>query len=74
MVVEWESTAVREKKLAFKKWQSEGTEEAHKQYREKSKQAKIMEAMAKNRAWKEWIESLLQWNEERTKMFKVASR
>ena len=30
--------AVREKKLAFTKWQSEGTEEVHKQYREQNRQ------------------------------------
>ena len=33
---------VREKKLAFKKWQSEGIDKAHKQYREKNKQVKRM--------------------------------
>ena len=32
--------AVREKKLVFKKWQTEVTEEMHKQYREKNRQAK----------------------------------
>ena len=31
----------RGKKLAFKKWQSEGTEEAHEQYREKKKGRQI---------------------------------
>ena len=37
--------AVREKKLAFKRWQSEGTEEVHKQYRKKNRQAKMMMMM-----------------------------
>ena len=32
--------AVRERKLEFKSWQSEGTEEVHEQYREKNRQAK----------------------------------
>ena len=50
--------AVREKKLAFKRWNSEGTEEVHKQYREKNRQAKRIVAIAKDRAWKYWNESL----------------
>ena len=31
---------VREKELAFKRWQSERTEKAHKKYREKNRLAK----------------------------------
>ena len=65
--------AVREKKSAFKRWQSEGTEEVHKQYREKNRQAKRTVVIAKDRAWKYWSESL-QLNELRTKMFKIAKQ
>ena len=50
--------AVRETMLAFKKWQSEGTEEVHEQFREKNRQAKRKVAIAKDRAWKYWSESL----------------
>ena len=57
--------AVREKKLPFKKWQSEGTE--------KNRQAKRKVAIAKDRAWKYWSESL-QSNEGRAKMFKIAKQ
>ena len=42
--------AVREKKLAFKRWQSEVIEKADKQYREENRQAKRTVAVAKNRA------------------------
>ena len=56
--------AVGEKKLAFKRWQSEGTKEVHKQYREKNKQAKRMVAIAKDIAWKYWNESLHSNDEE----------
>ena len=41
---------VKEKKLAFKRWQSKGTEEVNVQYREKNKQAKRTLAIAKDRA------------------------
>ena len=62
--------AVRKKKLAFEKWQSEGTEEVHKQYKEKNRQKKTV-ANSKDRAWKHWSESL-QSKEGRAKMFKIA--
>ena len=39
--------AVRETKLAFKRWQSKGTEEAQEQSTEKNRQAKRMVAVAK---------------------------
>ena len=43
---------MREKKLAFKKWQRKGTNEAHEQCREKNRQEKRAVAIAKDRAWK----------------------
>ena len=55
---------VREKKLAFKRWKSGGTKEAHKQYREKNKQAKRMVAIARDKAWKHWNDLFSQTKEE----------
>ena len=65
--------AVMKKKLACKRWQREGTEKAHKQYREKNRQAKRTVAIVKDRAWKYWSESL-QSNEGRAKIFKIAKQ
>ena len=48
--------AVREIKIAFKRWQSEGTEDTHEQYRKKNRKAKRTVAIAKDRAWKNWSE------------------
>ena len=50
--------------------QSEGTEDAQKQSREKNRQTERTVAIAKDRAWKNWSESL-QSNEGRAKMFKI---
>ena len=41
-----------EVQLAFKMWLREGTEEVHKQYSKKNRQAKRVVAVAKDRAWK----------------------
>ena len=56
---------------AFKRCQSQETEEVHEVYRKKNRQAKGTVAIAKDRAWKYWSESL-QWNDGRAKMFKIA--
>ena len=45
----------------------------HEQYREKNRQAKRMGAIAKDRAWKYWSESL-QSNVGRAKMFEIAKQ
>ena len=65
------AVAVRELKLAFKRWPSEGTEQYE---RGIYRQAKRMLTIAtKDRAWKYWSDSLKS-NEGRTKMFKTAKQ
>ena len=62
--------AVRGKMLTLKRWQSEGTKEAHRQYREKNRQVKTTVTIAMDRDCKYWSECL-QLNKGRAKMFKI---
>ena len=65
--------AIKEKKMAYKRWQKRRTEEAHEQYRVKRRQAKRAVAIAKDRAWKEWSE-YLKTRGGRAKIFRIAKQ
>ena len=49
---------IKEKKVAFKNWQKEGTDQLKMLYKEKKKEAKRAVAKAKDEGYKEWYDNL----------------
>ena len=65
--------AIKNKKVAYKRWQREGTEVARRDYKSSRNRAKREVARAKENAWSEWSQNI-NTSEGRQKMFRVAKQ
>ena len=70
---DWVQRKIKEKKVAFKRWQHTGDLEDKEVYKQKSREAKIQVAIAKQEAWQELAENVNS-AEGKHRMFKIAKR
>ena len=72
----WSETVqgvIKEKKIAFKRWQRSGELQDREEYRRKKNEAKRKVREAKKEAWREWCEDL-NTREGQNKLFRVAAQ